>query len=154
MAAIGASSYDSARTHAQNLVIIVLLALASVQCAASVFFDNESWLNLPKYAAGTERNPYQERVALMPVLRFAEHSSSLQKLAHWLDRRNKRLVPAEPVTPEKFASLFVAILSMLAVVGICSIYGWKQSHRWWWLPPSLALLIVYVSYASRYEHAL
>jgi len=149
-----AQAIHNARAITRNAVIAILLILAGIHCTLSIFYDNESWLNLAKYAAGNERNPYQERIAMIPVLRFGENSKTVQHLAVWFGRRIGRMWPMEPVSPEKLISLFAALPSVLGALAVCSLYGWKQAPRFWWLPPALAVAILYASYAARYEHAL
>jgi hypothetical protein len=138
----------------RDLVICLLLFLAAAHCTLSIFYDNESWIDLRAYAAGKERNPFQERIAMIPIIRLSENSPAIQHLAYWLDRRAHRMVPGEPLTPEKFVSLCVALCSVLATLAACVLYGRRTTPGVWWLPSVIAIGILYVSYAARYQHAL
>jgi hypothetical protein len=138
----------------KRILICVLLVLGGTHCTLSIFYDNESWLDLARYAAGTERNPYQERIAMIPLLRLAEHSSKVRRLAQWLDQRNRRLRFYVPVTPEEIACVVCGLFSVWGMLLVCSVYGEKHIPQFWWLPAMIGLTILYVAYASRYEHAL
>jgi hypothetical protein len=138
----------------KNVVICLLLALGGVHCTLSIFYDNEGWLDLPRYAAGAERNPYQERVAMVPLLRLAEKSPRIIRWAHWLEQRDQRLNSHVSVSPEELVSLIVAVGCVWAALLVCCFYGRERMPQLWWLPAALMLAILYVSYAARYEHAL
>jgi hypothetical protein len=138
----------------KRLVICALLALAGTHCALSIFYDNEEWLNLPQYSVGQERNPYQERIAMMPILRLAGRSPQLARWAQVFQRRNHHLRFNVSIGPEEMASILAGVASVWAALLICCLYGRASMPRLWWLPGTIALAILYSSYAARYQHAL
>jgi hypothetical protein len=138
----------------KNAVAVVLLALAGAHCTLAIFYDNESWLDLQRYAAGTERNPFQERVAMAPVLRLAAESPRMARWGRWLEQRDRHLHYSTPVGPEEMASLMVAVGCMWGALVLCGLYGRERMPEVWWLPGATMLAMLYASYAARYEHAL
>jgi hypothetical protein len=141
----------------KDLLILVLLLLAGAQCTLAIFYNNVSYINLKLYEAGRERNPFQERVAMIPLLRLAAHSPHLQRVAALLDAHDRRYPGrtgpecAEPYTPEKLACVLVGLLSMMGALAILVSLGRRHTPRVWWLPAALFLCILYVSFAARYE---
>src|SRR5260370_40616033 len=135
-------------------LVAVLLLLASTHCALSVFSSDISVINLPSYVQGLERVPYQSRVGMIPVIRFAESSSEIQVLAAKLEA--KRLsgsfgVQREPVSPEKFICIVVGIVSMISMTWMTTAFGHRLNPTLGWLAGPFLLLIFYVSYAARSE---
>lgn len=145
-------------SRAGSIVAAVLLVLACLHCTRSIFFDNVSWIDLHRYALGEERLPFQERVAMIPVLRAADHSPRMQRAAAALDREDhhqlgRRLAAcAEPVTAEKLACILAGVFANLIAIAILWIYGRKLGILPW-LPPAIFLVILYASFAARYEEA-
>jgi hypothetical protein len=141
----------------QRWIVYLLLLLAAVHCTLSIFCMNYSYLNLAAYAAGTEQMPYQGRVAMMWVLRLAEHSPTITAAAHTLDNslrahhKNSTLVG---ITPEKLVCMVVGLASMSMIVLAALWYGQRRLARVWWLPATLTLVMFYVTYAARYETTL
>src|SRR5579859_4028992 len=74
----------------KDLLVLILLLLAGAHCTLAIFYNNVSYINLKMYAAGTERNPFQERVAMIPLLRLASQSPQLQRVAALLDAHDRR----------------------------------------------------------------
>jgi hypothetical protein len=138
----------------KNFIILILFALAGAHCALSIFYDNEDWLNLPQYSAGQERNPYQERIAMMPILRLAGHSPRISRWAQIFEQRNQHLRFSIHTGPEDMASIVAGVVSVWAALLVCCLVGRAYMPRLWWLPGTIALAILYASYAARYEHAL
>lgn len=138
----------------RDILIVFLLGLFAIQCVRSDFFVNESsgivWSN---YAAGTARMPYQGRVGMVPVLRWAEHDRlMLQGAAKYQAMMIAGSKYEEPVNVEKFASLLVGLLMMLALLGYCIAYGRRRGFRPWWLPSVLTFAILTISLSVRSEH--
>lgn len=135
---------------------VALLLLATVHCAASLFFVNYSYLDLKAYAVGKEKMPYQGRLAMMPIIAMAGRSPRFVALTAKIDDA----MAAHPrsafksVTPEEFACMIVGGFSLLFSVSVATIYGMKRFPRLWWLPPSLMLAMLYVTQSARYETAL
>lgn len=140
--------------HLKQWTISFLLLLATVQCVRSIFLVNQSALDLPRYASGEERKPYQSRTAMMPVLRWSESSPQIKTAArffqHSVDKSGLHY-PGEPVTPEKMISIFVGILSTLASTIFCIAYGHRRFGALWWLVPTTMLAILFTTYGARYE---
>lgn len=141
----------------KDLVVLVLLVLAAAHCTLAIFYDNVSYINLKQYEAGTERNPFQERVAMIPLLRLAAQSPPLERVAAYLDAHDRRYPGrtgpdcAERYTPEKLACVVVGLLSMMSALAVLVTLGLRRMRDVWWLPAALALVILYVSFAARYE---
>jgi hypothetical protein len=139
----------------KSIVVIAILCLAGIHCSRSIFFDNVSWINLHDYAYGRERSPFQERVAMMPVLRIAADSPALRAASDSINLRRKLdpgMERAEVMSPEKLASIASGIASTLLAVAVLLLYGRKLGALYY-LPAALFLVIVFASYASRYEAA-
>ena len=104
----GSATVMSSGTRA---VAILLLVLACLHCSRAIFFENVSWIDLKLYAAGQERSPFQQRVAMMPILHLAGESAVMQKLAALIDKEDRHqlgreaAVCAEPMSAEKLASM-------------------------------------------------
>ena len=104
--------------------ILLILLFATVHCAQSIFYDNWSFLDLEKYANGQEKMPFQGRVAMMPLLRWAHTSPALTRYAKAIEEQpGDRQLIVESYTPEKLVSFWAAIASLLALVAMCSWYG-------------------------------
>ena len=133
----------------KNIVIGLVLMAAAMHCVQSIFYVNVSLLNLQKYEQGQEKMPFQGRVAMMPVL-------------HWGEKRYSAYVATIPTTtkfgqeaytPEKLISYRAFMFSMAFLVLLCIRYGVQVQREFWWLPPALAILAFYVSYAARITQA-
>ena len=79
--------------------------LAATKLVAEAYLAINSYLSLPKYAAGIERMPFQGRMLMMWPMQWAENSSWLQ---HWTNGR-----PGMK-TPELFVIALTALLSLTA----------------------------------------
>ena len=138
-----------------TLLISLLLFLAAVQCGRAIFLANVSYLDLARYAAGTERAPYQDRIAMIPVLRWAEHSAALTRAAAAIDR-SEQATPQhashpETMGPEKLASVLVGCLSVVLMTFAATAVTRRRFPQMWWLGGALVLAILYTSYAARAE---
>ena len=141
----------------QRSIVYGLLLLAAIHCTVSMFCTNYSYLNLTAYASGSEQMPYQGRVAMMWVLRLAQHVPAITATAHTIDHslqihhKNSRLVG---LTPEKLVCMVVGLVSMLSMMCAAIWYGHRRFRKLWWLPATLTLVMFYVTYAARYETTL
>lgn len=138
----------------RDLLILALLSLFAVQCVRSNFFNNESsGIDWARYAAGTERMPYQGRVGMVPELRWAEGNPWMVRAAQ---KYQSMMVAGarykEPVTVEKFASLVIGLISMLVLLGFTVWYGRRRHGGLWWLPAVLMMEILTVTLVVRSEH--
>ena len=146
------------QSKATNLVVIILLVLACLHCSRAIFFQNVSWIDLHAYSIGQERKPFQERVAMMPLLRAAGSSPFLQKAAAAIDKEDRHqlgrapLDAAEPFSAEKLASVLTGTICNMIAVALLLRMG-RKFNRLYWLAPAIFLVILYVSYAARYEEA-
>ncbi|MFT4111226.1 hypothetical protein [Silvibacterium sp.] len=143
-----------------NMAILLLLALAAVHCVQSTFYGNVSYISLEGYVAGTDHQPYQGRIGMIPVMSLASRSKAMERVAAFLNTRERgelgrvESVCAEPMTVRKLACLQVGCICTLAAVALASLYGWRRMPILWWLPPSLTIAILYASCAARYLQAL
>ncbi len=135
--------------------ILVLFLLASVHCTRSIFVDNVSLLDLQRYEQGLERTPFQSRVAMIPVLRWAHNNHALTRAAAFLDGSLRRTphfsTPPEDWTPEKVACLLLGTVAVLAAVAAGIRYGDRHFRTLWWLPSALMLPMLYTANAARSE---
>ena len=120
-------------------VIRLLLLLAAVQCGRACFVANVSYLDLERYAAGLERLPYQDRVAMMPVLRWGERNARLRQAAAAINR-SEQATPQhasspEVMGPEKLASVLVGCLSVVVMTFAATGYTQRRFPAMWWLWP-------------------
>jgi hypothetical protein len=141
-----------------SILAAVLLTLACLHCTRSIFFNNMSWLDLHAYADGQERRPFQERIAMMPILKAAEKSHFMQIAAQAIDREDRHqlgrtaVICFESMSAEKLACMIVGAICNLIAVAMLWIYG-RQFGVLRWLPPAIFLAILYASFAARYEEA-
>ncbi|MGD0443359.1 MAG: hypothetical protein ABSA39_05425 [Edaphobacter sp.] len=105
------------------------------------------------YAAGEEQMPFQGRVGMMPVLRWAEQSGVMVRAAA---KYESMMIVAskysEPVSVEKFTSMVVGLVSLLILLGYCVWYSRRRGFEPWWLPGVLMLAILTVTLTMRSEH--
>lgn len=136
-------------------LIWLLLFLASVHCTRSIFFANVSLLNLPSYAAGTESMPFQGRIGMIPVVRWAPTNRFMIKAAAFMDASLRKTphyaIPPERVTPEKLACIAIGIASVLVMTFSTTWFSQRRFPRVWWLGGVFVLLILYTTYAARAE---
>jgi hypothetical protein len=135
----------------RRLAAILLLLCATTHCVLSIFYVNTSYLNLHSYANGSEREPFQRRFLMVPVLHWAESNHVLQSVAA---RYGVNVPQAEPMSAAKLACILVSLV-LVNAFGLWSIRASRQlSIRHWWLLWALLLAILYASYAARYEQPL
>jgi hypothetical protein len=121
-------------------MISFLLALSTIHCVRAIFFTNVSWVDLRRYSHGAERMPFQGRVAMVPILRWAGDNDEVKRIASLLDREEKHQLGrqsemcSEPLSPEKLASIGVGLASSLLAVAWLAVIGWRRFGTLWWLP--------------------
>ncbi|MGD0888767.1 MAG: hypothetical protein ABR889_05935 [Acidobacteriaceae bacterium] len=135
---------------ARDWIIVFLLVMASIQCIRGCYCVNSSSLDWRTYAHGTAKLPYQGRVGMIGVLRWAEGSPLMIRGAAKLDRMDVGRYP-EPMTVEKFTSLLAAILSMLLMLAFMIRFSLRHGYRPWWLPSVLMLAISFITLSVRCE---
>lgn len=135
----------------RRLAAIVLLLCATTHCILSIFYVNTSYLDLQKYAQGTEREPFQRRFLMVPFIRWAQSNRPLQLAA----RRFGANVPQrEPMSAAKLASILLSVV-LLNAFGLWTIRASRRLLlRRWWLLWAVTIAILYASYAARYEQPL
>ncbi len=116
---------------------------------------NVSLLDLERYEQGSEAMPFQGRVGMMPVLRWAHGNLLLQHAAKMLDlslRKTPHMQePPEDYTPEKVLCVLIGVISIMGMTGASLWFGQRYLRDLWWVPGTLTLAMLYVTYAARYE---
>ena len=139
----------------RNWLIYLLLALACIHCARSIFYVNLSFIDLAKYEQGTEKMPFQGRVAMIPVLRWAHSNPLAIKTAAFFEWSLKKTphmqIPPEDYTPEKLVCMLIGVASVMAMTGAAIWFGQRHLRELWWLPGVLTLAMLFTTYSSRYE---
>jgi hypothetical protein len=130
---------------------LFLLLCATVHCVLSIFTTNVSYLVLSDYAAGLAPRPFQHRLLMVPFVRWAGDSPVLNVAAV---RYQRFLHPPEPMSAAKLGCALLGIVA-IAGLGLVSMrLAPRLGVRHRWLPWALLLVILYASYAARYEQAL
>lgn len=136
-------------------LIYLLFLLASLHCARSIFYVNVSQIDIPRYELGQERMPFQGRIAMVPVMRWASRNSFLNKGAGFLSRNLRKSTdmqnPPEDWTPEKLVCLLIGAMSICVMTWTGIWFGRLHLRELWWLPAVIVLAILFTTYASRYE---
>src|SRR6185312_1738070 len=135
----------------KNISAAFLLLCATAHCVLSIFYTNQSFITLRDYAEGREKLPFQGRMLMSFLLGGTEHNHMLLSVAA---RFTHHVAMPEPFTVYKLVSLIAALLATAALGVALSAASRRLNIRPWWLPWSLLLLILYVSYAARYEQNL
>jgi hypothetical protein len=135
----------------RRFAILFVLLCATAHCVLSIFYVNLSYLDIPKYVAGHDHLPFQRRLLMIPFLRWAQSSHLLQQAAA---RYGKFLTLYEPMTSAKLATILLGIVLLIALGLLTVRASAKLGVRHRWLIWALLLVILYASYAARYEQAL
>ena len=130
----------------RKAVVVLLLVLASLQCGRAMFYSNVEYMNVVQFENGTERMPFQGRALMVPLMRFAHSSPALNRIAARTNGVHEDT--PEPQSPEK---LFCGFLACICILGMGLVSAWEAARRGlpWWLPWTLILVILFVSYAAR-----
>lgn len=146
---------SSLQTIRTPWLIYLLFLLASLHCARSIYYVNVSQIDIPRYELGQERMPFQGRIAMVPVLRWASRNSLLKMGAGFLSRNLRKSTdmqnPPEDWTPEKLVSLLIGAVSICVMTWTGLWFGRRYLGDLWWLPGVVILGILFTTYASRYE---
>jgi hypothetical protein len=135
----------------RRLAAILLLICATTHCILSIFYVNTSYLDLHRYAQGLEREPFQRRFLMVPILHWAEDDHLLQAAAA---RYGVNVPQPEPMSSAKLACVVLSLI-FLNAFGLWTIRASRQlGIRHWWLLWALLLAILYASYGARYEQPL
>jgi hypothetical protein len=139
------------RNTMRRATTICLLLLATAHCVLSIFADNISYLDLPQYAAGLSPLPFQHRLLMIPFVRWAESVGWLQSLA---TRYARNIPQTEPMSAAKLGCLLLGMVMVATIGAATMLLARRLGVRHRWLPWALLLVILYASYAARYEQAL
>lgn len=135
----------------RRAITIFLLLCATTHCVLSIFFVNLSYLDLHAYAAGLAPLPFQRRLLLVPFVRWAQDSPLL---AHAATRFTQHLNQYEPLTAAKLGCLLLGVVAVNALGLLTMRLSRRLGLRHRWLVWALLLVILYASYAARFEQAL
>jgi hypothetical protein len=96
-------------------VLLLTYLMATVQVASCYFTLVRPYINTSLYESGRERLPFQTRILMMPLMRWAHHSAWAAGTASVL--KQSRFWYLRPAEPEAIVQLLVNIASLL-------IAGW------------------------------
>lgn len=131
-----------------RVFVFLAFAFATLQFLRSYFIVNQPYLDAAKYEAGTEKTPYQSRILMSVVMRYARGNSLLGRIA-------SRLGP--PLhEPDVVALLLVGLLSMvLMAVVVQAFYRYVSPHgRLSPMPYFLVLWMASATYIVRFQEAI
>ena len=138
-----------------KVLICALLFLAAVQCGRASFQVNVSYIDLQRYAAGTERMPYQGRIGMEPIVRWAEDNPLLIRSAavinDALQRTPQHASQPETLGPEKLICLLLGCVAVVVMTFAATAYTTRHLPELWWMGGVVTLAILYTSYAARAE---
>jgi hypothetical protein len=127
---------------ARNGLIAFLLLLATIQCVRADFLINETFIDWHAYSEGTVALPYQGRVAMMPILRWASRST---RMKHYTELYARTVTVGskhiEPITVEKFTSMLIGLVSLIAMMVAAFLWSWRHQLQPWWLTNVLLLVM-------------
>jgi hypothetical protein len=103
------------------------------------------------YGVGLAPLPFQRRLLMVPFVRWA---GSSPLLTHTAARFSLHLNQYEPLTAAKFGCMALGIILINALGFLSLRYARRLGLRFDWLPWTLLLVILYTSYAARFEQAL
>lgn len=132
--------------------VYLLLVLASAHCARAIFFVNTNAIvmQMTAYEHGQDQLPFQGRVLMEPAMRWAHQNHTMQRVS---ERLNDNKLVAEPYTPEKVLSILIGSVAVCLLGLLANDAGRDVAGPLWWLPWTIVLAILYVSYAARAEQA-
>jgi hypothetical protein len=116
-----------------------MLVMASLHFARCYVVLCGYWIQPAVYAAGLAKMPFQKRMLMMPVLRWAEHSPAIQ---HFCARHV--LIN----TPDLLVMWIVAAVCIFATAAIVTWLYLRASRirAFWWMPWAMLLLVSFVQY--------
>jgi hypothetical protein len=135
----------------RRAIIVFLLLCATTHCVLSIFFVNLGYLDLHAYGAGLAPLPFQRRLLMVPIVHWAESSTLLARAAA---RFTLHLNQYEPLTAAKLVCMVLGIVAVNAL-GLLSLRSARRlGLRNAWLIWAFLIVILYASYAARFEQAL
>ena len=149
-AAVRSPEGGARRFGRRDWLIAFLLFLATIQCVRADFFVNDTFLNWRQFALGQAPLPFQGRVGMMPILRWAGDNMAMRKAAAgYAATIEVGTVIFEPNTVEKFTSMLIGLVSLSAMM--LATFWWSRRRGFvpWWLANVLVLLIMTVTTAMR-----
>jgi hypothetical protein len=103
-------------------LLLLSYLMATVQVAGCYFTLVRPYINTSMYEAGAERLPFQTRVLMMPLMRWAHHSQWAAASAAFLS--HSRFWYLKPAEPEAMVQLWINIASLMAAG-----YATQQIYR-------------------------
>ncbi len=139
-----------ARFGRRDWLISFILMLATIQCVRADFLVNETFLDWRKYALGHAPLPYQGRVGMMPILRWAGDSAGMRAAtARYAITVTIGTQHLDPITTEKFTSMLVGLVSLGAMMLTGAWWSRRRGLRPWWLMDALVLVIAAATLTMR-----
>lgn len=137
--------WKNSRVH---IILFISYVLATAQFLRAYFAVNESYLNAAKYELGTERMPFQGRVLMAVIMRYANSAHGLQTLASRLRG------PLHYPDVLAIAIVNLVALSLLAIT--VSVFYRQLSPRGslLWMPYFLVLWMAVITYVVRFQEAI
>lgn len=133
-------------TRSLSRVIWVLMILASICIGRAAVSQNVNYIDLQRYAHLEEKQPFQGRILMVPVIRAAGENRHFLRLYSVLFRKTVD-------TPEDLAVMLVDCLCLLLMLPLTVALrrALRPRERTSWLAPAMMLLIVAFTYVVRYE---
>lgn len=152
-ARVGMTSPDKVsriRQLSLHAVLWTTYLLATLQFLRSYFIINQPYLDAHRYESGTERLPYQSRMLLSVVMRYANNN-------YWMNRIASHF--GDPFrNPDVLALLLVDIVAFLLLGVVVRMFyrHLSQTHggRLSWLPFALVLWMASATYIVRFQEAI
>ena len=140
----------TARFGRRDWLIAFVLLLATIQCVRADFFVNNTFVDWHAYAMGQAALPYQGRAGLMPIFRWAETTAWVRHVAdRYAATVRVGTLYYEPVTVEKFMSLVLGLISLVAMMLVAAWWSRRRGLRPWWMGNVLLLAVVTVTTTMR-----
>ncbi len=140
----------SAHFCRRDWLISFILLLATIQCVRADFLVNETFLDWRKYALGQAPLPYQGRVGMMPILRWAGDSAGMRSAAaRYAITVTIGTQHLDPITTEKFTSMLAGLVSLGAMMLTGAWWSRRRGLRPWWLVDALVLVIAAATLTMR-----
>ncbi len=132
--------------RALKIVVWLILVFAALQIGRAAVSQNSPFIDPHQYAHLAGKSPYQNRIAMAPVLLAAEHSKEFATF--------HRVFFGKTVDdPLELASMLVDSLCLVLLLPITAALrrSFTPQPAISWLAPALMLLVVAFTYVVRYE---
>ncbi len=147
---VSCGTTGASRRYILRVVLWMSYLLATLQFLRSYFIINQPYLDAHRYESGTERLPYQSRMLLSVVMRYANNN-------YWMTRMAAHF--GDPFrNPDVLALLLVDLAAFLLLGVVVSMFyrHLSQPHgaRLSWLPFALVLWMASATYIVRFQEAI